>query len=97
MNDPVITPDEVRRIARLARLALTDDEVARFTSDLVQIIDYFSQLKALDLPEGDAALGAAPSGLREDRPRPGLEEDAVLGPGPAVEREHFIVPPVVRE
>ncbi len=97
MNAPVITPDEVRRIARLARLALTEDEVARLTSDLVQIIDYVSQLKALDLPDGDAGLGPAPSRLREDLPHPGLAQDAVLAPAPAVEREHFIVPPVVRE
>ncbi len=97
MNAPVITPDEVRRIARLARLALTDDEVARLTTELVQILDYVSQLKALDLQDAEAPLDAPAVGLREDVPRSVLEEDAVLGPAPAVARDHFVVPPVVRE
>lgn len=97
MSAPAISADEVRRIARLARLALTDDETARLTVDLVQIIEFVSQLKALPLPEMAPASAGAPDDLREDRPRPGLDSEAALGPAPAVERRHFVVPPVVGE
>lgn len=43
-----ITRDDVRRVAQLARLALTDEETERFTADLAHILDAFTALEALD-------------------------------------------------
>ncbi len=43
-----ITPEEVRRIAALARLALTDEEIARVTRDLSGILEHFSSIGDID-------------------------------------------------
>ena len=40
--------DEVRRIAKLARLELTDSEVNKFQAELSRILDYVEQLKEID-------------------------------------------------
>lgn len=45
----MITPDDVKKLATLARLNLTDDEVVRFTSDLDAIIGYIEQLSEVDV------------------------------------------------
>lgn len=43
-----LTPDEVRHIAHLARLGLTDADVEKFAPQLSEILDYFERLKAVD-------------------------------------------------
>ncbi len=43
-----LTHDEVRRIAELAKLELSDDEVALYAGQLSNILDYFQRLKTLD-------------------------------------------------
>jgi aspartyl/glutamyl-tRNA(Asn/Gln) amidotransferase C subunit len=40
-----LTPEEVKRIARLARVGLRDDEVAHFQVQLSEILDYFQRLR----------------------------------------------------
>lgn len=62
-----VTSDDVRHIARLARLELTDEEVERFRRELSTILGYVEQLDAVEA--GRAAEPAAP-----DQP---LREDAV--------------------
>jgi len=46
-----ITPDEVRRVARLARLELTDDEVVKFQEQLSAILEAVSAVSELDLTD----------------------------------------------
>ena len=61
--------DDVRRIAHLARLALTDEEVERFREDLRGILDLVTHLDAVDLDGVEPTFGAGgPCPLREDRP-----------------------------
>ena len=43
-----LTPEEVRHIAHLARLGLTDADVEKFAPQLSEILDYFERLKAVD-------------------------------------------------
>jgi aspartyl-tRNA(Asn)/glutamyl-tRNA(Gln) amidotransferase subunit C len=92
VSGPPITPDEVRRIAHLARLALTDAEVARLTRDLAQIISFFAQLESFPAAP---ALSGRKDDLRADEPRAGLTSEEALGPAPAVENGHFVLPRVV--
>lgn len=98
-----ITPDEVRRIADLARLTLADEDVQRLADELGRILEYVSRLEELEL-DADAASGAecepaaaAPAGstLREDEPRPSLPREAVERAAPRMEQGFFIVPKVV--
>lgn len=51
-------PDTVRRLARLARLALTDDECERYGRELARVLDAFEVLARADLPPPDATVDA---------------------------------------
>ncbi len=69
----------VRRVAKLARLTLTDDEIALFAGQLTDIVAYFERLRSLDAGRADLAPQAIPrEGLRDDEPRPSLPTDAAL-------------------
>ncbi len=48
--------DDVKHIAELARIGLTDDEAARFQHDLSTVLDWFEELKAIET-EGIAPIG----------------------------------------
>lgn len=79
-----LTRAEVERIAALAHLELTDDEIVTFTRQLGQILDYARQVQALD------TSGVAPTAHvlagdpidRPDEPRPSLPRDEVLAAAP---------------
>jgi aspartyl-tRNA(Asn)/glutamyl-tRNA(Gln) amidotransferase subunit C len=92
-----IDPATVDRVARLARLSLTDAERAIFTEQLRHILDYFARLVDLDLTAVEPTshvLGAAAL-LREDEVRPSLDREEVLAAAPAQEDGFFKVPPVL--
>ena len=95
--DPVISRDDVCRVARLARLALSDDEVDRFTGQLADVLAYAGEVSALDA--GDVAPAAPTMGLvnvlRDDVAGTCLDRDEVLGQAPAAEAGRFRVPPVL--
>lgn len=97
--DQVISRDEVVRVSRLARLALTDDEVERFTGQLADVLAHAGEVTALDID--DVAGTAHPLGLvnvlREDTPRPGVDRDEVLAQAPAAEAGRFRVPGILAE
>ncbi len=90
-----ISTDEVRRIARLARLTLDDAEVVRLAEDLGRILEYVSHIAELELPAGEVVPEGSTADLRDDSPRPGLAREQVEANAPAMERGHFIVPRVV--
>jgi aspartyl-tRNA(Asn)/glutamyl-tRNA(Gln) amidotransferase subunit C len=92
-----LTPEEVEHIALLARLELTPQEKARYREQLSAILDYFSQLQALDTSDipPTASLLPAGSGLRSDKSRPGLMLDELLANAPQVTDDQFRVPPVL--
>lgn len=87
-TDAALSPDRVRRIARLARLALTEEEVARFTIQLASILRYVSELQTLDTgdvePTSHPLAVVAP--LREDAPLPSLPRDQALAAAPDADR-----------
>lgn len=64
----MITPDDVKKLADLARLNLTDDEVARFTTDLGSVIGYIEQLSEVDVTgvEPTSQVTGLQNVLRED-------------------------------
>ncbi len=72
--------DEVARIARLARLALTPEETTLFARQLAGILSYAEQIREIDttgIPPTSHV--AAASRLRDDEVRPSLGRDQVLG------------------
>lgn len=64
----MITPDDVRKLAVLARLNLTDVEVARFTTELGSVIGYIEQLAEVDVTGVDptSQVTGLQNVLRED-------------------------------
>jgi aspartyl-tRNA(Asn)/glutamyl-tRNA(Gln) amidotransferase subunit C len=90
-----ITRDEVLHVARLARLALTDEEVERLTTELGAILEAVSKVAELDLD--DVPPTSHPLDLvnvwDEDGPRPSLSLDEAFANAPEREADLFRVPP----
>jgi aspartyl-tRNA(Asn)/glutamyl-tRNA(Gln) amidotransferase subunit C len=80
------TRDDVLRLASLARLELTDDDIALFCEQLTQILEYADVVQQIDTssaPSGSRAVthfvGAE---WRADAPVPGLDRDRLLAGAP---------------
>jgi aspartyl-tRNA(Asn)/glutamyl-tRNA(Gln) amidotransferase subunit C len=89
-----IRPEEVRRVAALARLELRDEEVERVAVELTAVLEYAAAIRRLDLPEaGSGAPAAADSALREDEPAPpALTQAQALAMAPESAEGFFVVP-----
>jgi aspartyl-tRNA(Asn)/glutamyl-tRNA(Gln) amidotransferase subunit C len=90
-----ISREEVLHVARLARLELTDDEVARFQEQLSAILEAVSTVSELDL--FDVPPTAHPLEIQnawaEDEPRPSLTHDEAFANAPDGDGDYFRVPP----
>ena len=90
-----ITKDEVLHVARLARLALSDEEVERLTEQLDAILEAVGKVSELDLT--DVEPTSHPLDLvnvaRADEPEPSLPLDEVFANAPEREGDLFRVPP----
>ncbi len=94
-----LTRQDAAYVARLARLALTDDELDRYAQQLAAVLEHAGRVAALD------TAGVAPTAhplplqnvLRPDEPAPSLDRDEVLGQAPAVEDHRFRVPRILGE
>jgi aspartyl-tRNA(Asn)/glutamyl-tRNA(Gln) amidotransferase subunit C len=88
---------DVQHVAKLASLSLSDEEAARFTSDLAAIVAYMAQLEELDTrdvpPTAHVQLDRLP--LRPDEIRPCLSREDALAQAPSVEEGAFAVPTFV--
>jgi len=82
-----LTTEEVRHIARLARLALTDEEVERYREQLSGILDHFEVLNDVDTSDvpPTAQSRDLSNGTRPDELRPSLPTEAVLANAPRSE------------
>jgi aspartyl-tRNA(Asn)/glutamyl-tRNA(Gln) amidotransferase subunit C len=89
-----ITRDEVLHVARLARLELSDDELARFGEQLNAILEAVGKVAELDL--SDVPATAHPLDLSnvwaDDEPRPSLSVDEALANAPERSGGLFRVP-----
>jgi aspartyl-tRNA(Asn)/glutamyl-tRNA(Gln) amidotransferase subunit C len=90
-----ITREQVEHVAKLARLALTEEELERLEGQLSAILDAVSKVSELDLT--DVPPTAHPldlvNVLADDEPRPSWPRDAVLSNAPLPEDGAFRVPP----
>lgn len=96
MPEP-ISRDTVAKVARLARLDLSDAEVARMTEQLAGMLDHFRDVDALDLSGVEPLTQPIPLSnvLRDDVESPSLDRDEVLASAPAAEDGRFRVPPII--
>lgn len=94
-----IGPDDVRYLARLARLELSDQEVALFAGQLEVILSAVArvgEVAAADVPPTSHAVPMT-NVLRADEVRPSLPREAVLAGAPSVEDDKFRVPRILSE
>ncbi len=87
-------PEEVRRIAQLARLRLSDEEAALYQGQFSRILDLFSQISKLQAPALDGH-GQIPSILREDEVLPFSNPEALVGLAPEREGGYYKVKKVM--
>ena len=91
--------EDVAKVARLARLTLTEAELDLFTEQLGHVLTHAEDLNALDL--AGVVPTAHPFGLtnvvRADEVAPGLERDEVLAAAPDAREGRFAVPRIVGE
>ena len=90
----MIDRDEVRHVARLARLELSEVEVERMASELAGVLEHIARIGELDL-DGVAPTShvvAVENALRADEPAPSLPLEAALAAAPSAAPEGFAVP-----
>jgi aspartyl-tRNA(Asn)/glutamyl-tRNA(Gln) amidotransferase subunit C len=85
----MITREQVLKIAKLARLELSEAEIENFTGQLGSILDFTEQLNQLDTSAVEPTCFVAPSHdpLREDSEKPSLPREEVLQNGPKVKKD----------
>ncbi|PCI38642.1 MAG: Asp-tRNA(Asn)/Glu-tRNA(Gln) amidotransferase GatCAB subunit C [Elusimicrobia bacterium] len=92
-----ISEKETRKVAALARLALSDEEIALHRGQLARILDHVAELNSLDVsntPETTHVLGLV-NVLRDDEPELSASAAAIRESAPAFGNGHFKVPKVV--
>lgn len=91
-----ITESEVRHVAMLARLALTDEQVTRLTLELGAVLDHIDSLQRLDLSgvQPTAHPLAMTNNTREDVVKPCLPRDLALKNAPASDKGAFVIPTI---
>jgi aspartyl-tRNA(Asn)/glutamyl-tRNA(Gln) amidotransferase subunit C len=79
-----LTQDEVRHVAELAKLRLTDAEVEQYTGQLAAILEYAERLQEVDTSHVPPTPYVLPltNVLRDDAPAPGLSNAAALANAP---------------
>ena len=93
----MIDREEVRKVANLARLAITEEEEAEFATQLSDILEYFEQLSELDtkdVPPTTRAINTS-NITRPDELEPFTEKEALLEEAPDRNDEFFRVPKIL--
>jgi aspartyl-tRNA(Asn)/glutamyl-tRNA(Gln) amidotransferase subunit C len=94
-----LSPDEIDRIAGLARLELTDAEKTAFGTQLEQVLGYVQKLKGLhtDGVAATATVVEQASVYRADEMRPSLSVEEALANAPDAQDRYFCVPRIIQE
>lgn len=93
----MIDREQVRKVATLARLELSETEETQFTTQLGSLLDYFEQLQELDVsdvPPTTRAIDVS-NVTRPDQQRIYPERQAILTAAPEQEDDFFRVPQIM--
>jgi aspartyl-tRNA(Asn)/glutamyl-tRNA(Gln) amidotransferase subunit C len=92
-----ITPETVRQVAKLARLALDEQHVQKYAGQLESILGYVDQIRRADVSGVEPMAHAVPlhNVLRDDVPQPALPLEKVLQNAPDTDGPFFKVPKVI--
>jgi aspartyl-tRNA(Asn)/glutamyl-tRNA(Gln) amidotransferase subunit C len=95
----MLSREEVLKIAKLARLELTEDEVALYQKNLDRVLEYVHELNSVPTPK-DAFVRHVPKdsvAFREDRALPFAAAAQLVELAPASEDGSFLLPPVMEQ
>ncbi len=92
-----ITEDEVRQVAKLARLNCSEEEISMFTGQLSAILEHVESLNELNTDDVEPLAHCQPvhNVFREDEVRPSLTNEQAMANAPQKDGEHFAVPKVL--
>lgn len=87
----------VKRVARLARIAVSEEDAARMTGELNGILGFVEQLDEVDVSGVEPMTSVTPMAMkkREDAVTDGNKADDIVANAPATDRNFFQVPKVV--
>ena len=88
---------DIAHVARLARLALSEEELEGYRAQLADILDHAARVQSL---EGDPAVEAShplrfENAFRDDDVRPSLDREEVLSQAPETTDGYFVAPPAM--
>ncbi len=97
--EPNLTREDVIKVAMLARLALSENEISSLTQELTQIVGFVSQLSEIDTTDVEPLAHPLDSQnvFREDKPTSSLKTADALRSAPRHDGECFLVPAVLGE
>jgi len=99
MNKQKISIEQVKQVAKLARLNLSDAETAQFSAQLSDILQYVEKLNQLDTTNIEPLAHCLPVSncLRDDVIKPSLGTERTLANAPDSDGQFFIVPKILDE
>lgn len=100
MSDSLrLTAEEVRKVARLGRLALTDEQIEQYRAQLSAVLGYMDRLRQVDVTgvEPITHVGEAVNRLDDDAPAPTLPTDALMSMAPHAWPPFIRVPKVIEQ
>ena len=92
-----VSPEQVRHIAKLARIAMSDQEIERLVPELNNILGWVEQLEEVNTDGVEPLTAVVPNKLRlrEDKVTDGDCRDEILANAPVAEHGFFAVPKVI--
>jgi len=92
-----IDKEQVRKVAKLSRLELTEAEIDEFTGQLSAILDYVAKMNELDTTNVEPLAHCLPINnvFREDRPQESLGTEKTLANAPQTDEQFFKVPKIL--
>jgi aspartyl-tRNA(Asn)/glutamyl-tRNA(Gln) amidotransferase subunit C len=94
-----ITPEALKHLAKLARLELSEDELATYATQLeviLESVDKIREVAAADVAPMSHAVGLT-NVFRKDETKPSLDRAEVLAQAPAAQDDRFRVPRILDE
>lgn len=92
-----LTPDQVKKIAHLARLGVDEDKLGEYAGEMSKVLGLVEQMNAVDTDDVEpmAHPGNATNRLREDKVTETDQRATLQQPAPAVDKGLFLVPKVI--
>lgn len=95
----MLSKEEVKHIAKLARLGLTEKEIGKFQKELSSILDYIEKLKKVDIskvgPTSHPLL--IKNVMRQDKEEPKTINEKLLKLAPEIKGKHFKVKSILKQ